>query len=487
MATTKKREHKDGTVSYEIRVSLGRDIKGKQLLKYHTWTPPAGMTAKQTEKALAREAVLFEEKCRTGRVMDTQTKFSDFAERWLEANRDRFSPAYVNRNRVLLSRINAAIGHIPLGKLQPHHLQAFYANLSESGIKNTNARAVSATLDSTLGEKGLTRRKVAEMAGVSSATVTSACRGKAVSRESAAQIAKALHMEVSELFTVTEKPETLASGTVNHHHRIISAILGAAVKWQVIFDNPASRVVTPKVHKKEAAYLDEKEALEVARALAHAPIKWRTATMLLMYSGMRVGEACGLIWQDVDFVNGLLRIRKANQYIPGLGVFEKETKNEASHRVIRIPKNMTELLFEYKAWQDGEKEKMGDRWHDSGKLFTQADGKPMHPGSINSWTKKFREEHSLPEYTPHALRHTAATLLIMGGVPVKAVSARLGHANQTTTMSVYSHAIQTVDALASDVIGDILGGATEEKTPSQNLTKTSQPYQKPHEFAKVAQ
>ena len=60
MATTKKRELKDGSVSYEIRVSLGRDINGKQILKYQTWSPPAGMTAKQTEKALAREVVLFE-------------------------------------------------------------------------------------------------------------------------------------------------------------------------------------------------------------------------------------------------------------------------------------------------------------------------------------------------------------------------------------------------------------------------------------------
>ena len=487
MATTKKRELKDGSVSYEIRVSLGRDMNGKQILKYHTWTPPPGMTAKQTEKALAREAVLFEEKCRTGKIMDTSTKFADFANRWLEANKDTFSPSYIQRNIILLSRINAAIGHIPLGKLQPHHLQAFYANLSEEGIKKTTASAVSSSLESLLNERGLTRRGVSELAGVSSATVTAACQGKTVNAKSASKIAQALEMDVNELFKITEKSEALASETINHHHRVISSILGAAVKWQVIFDNPARRVVSPKTEKKEAVFLNEKEAAQVARALVHAPIKWRTAVMLLMYTGMRIGEACGLVWGNIDFDSNLIHIVKANQYLPGVGVFEKRTKNEASHRVIKVPGRMMDLLYEYKAWQDDEKTKMGDKWHETGKIFTQANGKPMHPSSITAWTKKFREANSLPEFTPHALRHTSATLLIMSGVPVRAVAARLGHANQTTTMTVYSHAIQTVDALASDIIGDILSDGSNPNAALPNLTKTSQHYQKPHKIAKARQ
>ena len=80
MATVKQKTRKDGSTSYEIRVSLGRDINNKQILKYHTWTPEPAMTPKQIEKALEREKVLFEERCRSGHVLDTATKFADFAE-----------------------------------------------------------------------------------------------------------------------------------------------------------------------------------------------------------------------------------------------------------------------------------------------------------------------------------------------------------------------------------------------------------------------
>ena len=117
---------------------------------------------------------------------------------------------------------------------------------------------------------------------------------------------------------------------------------------------------------------------------------------------------------------------------------------------------MFELLHEYRKWQLTERLKMGDRWHDTGKVFTQENGLAMHPDSITGWVTKFREANNLPHFSPHSLRHTSATLLIMQGAPVKAVSARLGHANQNTTNAIYSHAIKTADAMASDILGDVL-------------------------------
>jgi integrase len=215
-------------------------------------------------------------------------------------------------------------------------------------------------------------------------------------------------------------------------------------------------VELPKIQKKEAPYLDDKEALQVLEKLMEAPLKWRTIVMLLIHSGMRRGEACGLMWKDIDFDNKLVHITKANQYLSGMGTFEKETKTETSNRVVKLPDEMLSLLREYRVWQTEERLKMGDRWHDSGKIFTQENGKPMHPDSATAWIAKFRDANALPYFSPKALRHTSATLLIMQGVPVKAVSSRLGHASQNITNAVYSHAIQTVDAMASDVIGNVL-------------------------------
>jgi len=480
MATTKQRTHKDGSVSFEIRVSLGRDMSGKQILKYHTWTPEPGMRPRQIEKALAREAVLFEEKCRSGRVLDTQTKFSDFAERWLDTNKDVFSPAYHKRADDLLVRINAAIGHIQVGKIKPHHLQDFYANLGEAGIKKTGASATSRELATVIKEKEMTRAALSSAAGVAPITITTACQGKSVSIDSAEKIASALGIGRDELFAITNSKEALSPKTILHHHRVVSSILEAAVKWQVIFDNPAKRVEPPKVIKKDASFLDEKEATQVAQALFSAPLKWRTMLMLLMYSGMRRGEVCGLDWVSVDFNDDLVHITKSSQYLAGKGVYDKETKTESSKRVIKLPSEMMDLLHEYKCWQSDERRKMGDRWYESGKVFTQENGLPINPDSVTGWTKQFREANNLPRFTPHSLRHTSATLLIMSGVPARAVAARLGHADVATTNSIYSHTIQTADARASDVLGDIIKplGAKPE---GRNVKLTVMPgKQKPH-------
>lgn len=463
MATHKARKHKDGATAYEIRVSLGRDINGKQIMKYHTWKPELGMTARQIDKALEREKVLFEEKCRSGYVLDNSTKFADFADTWLEANKEIHSPAYQKQSTDLFVRVKAGIGHIPVGKLRPHHLQAFYKNLAESGIKQSNITAVSRDLAGCLKEKQLTRAAIAKLAGVSANTVTVACQGKRIKLGSAKKIAATLNDKVESLFTITEKKEPLSAKTLHHYHTLISSILESAVKWQVIPDNPAKRVEAPRLQKKEAAYLDDNQVNQVSEALAAAPLKWRTIVMLLMYSGMRRGEACGLAWGNLDFDNCLVHINKANQYIPGKGIFEKDTKSTSSDRVIKLPVAMFDMLREYRGWQAGERLKMGDRWQDSGKVFTQENGLPMHPSSVTGWVGEFRETHKLPYFTPHSLRHTSATLLIMKGVPVKVVSARLGHADQNITNAVYSHAIQTVDAMASDVIGDIIKPADNEK------------------------
>ena len=117
---------------------------------------------------------------------------------------------------------------------------------------------------------------------------------------------------------------------------------------------------------------------------------------------------------------------------------------------------MFDLLREYRREQTSARLLLGESWIDSGKVFTAENGGPICPDNITGWVRKFRKSNNLPYFTPHTLRHTSATLLIMSGVPVKAVSARLGHASQTTTNMVYSHAIQTVDAMASDILGDIL-------------------------------
>ena len=131
MATIKQRGD-----SYKITVSCGYDLNGKQIRRHLTWTPEPGMTKRQIQKELDRQAVLFEEKCRNGQVLDGNIKFAEFAEKWFADYAEKqLRPTTGCGVSVGAQTHTACNWHIRLDKLRPHHLMAFYDNLAESGIR----------------------------------------------------------------------------------------------------------------------------------------------------------------------------------------------------------------------------------------------------------------------------------------------------------------------------------------------------------------
>jgi transcriptional regulator with XRE-family HTH domain len=257
VATIKPRTNKDGSTSYLIRAYSGYDGNGKQIEKTMTWKPAPGLSPRQAEKAVKEAAVIFERKVKDGIILDGGVRFADFAERWMnDYSTAQHAPKTKERYEALLVRINQALGNVRLDKLQPHHLQEFYKNLGEDGIKHTGDKAVSMVdLPHVIKDKRTTQAAVSRSAGISSTTVLAACQGKRIALANATAIAKALEYPVDKLFTVERIQAPLSDKTIMHHHRLISSILQTAVQWQVIFDNPARRVKPPKVERKEAEWL----------------------------------------------------------------------------------------------------------------------------------------------------------------------------------------------------------------------------------------
>ncbi len=452
MATVTKRGD-----TYKITVSCGYDINGKQIRRNTTWKPASGMTKKQIEKELERQTVLFEERCRTGQYLDGSIRFADFAEKWMNDYADKQLKAKtVAGYKELLKRINPAIGHIKLEQIQPQHLLQFYDNLSESGIRKDAKYAPIIDLKAFLKKKKLSNEKFAKKAGVSSTTVSTVCHGGHVSEHCSTLIAEALKKKHSDCFRPVEESRGLSQKTILHHHRLIPAILNTAVQWQVIFSNPCTRIKAPKVDRSEAKYLDDMETIRLFELLESEPIMYRTIITLLVYSGLRRGELCGLEWRDIDFKNKIISIERASLYLPEKGIYEDSTKNYTSERVIKVSDQAFKLLLEYKMWQNGERIKMGDKWIDTGKVFTQSTGKAIHSDTITGWFHKFVARNNLPNICVHSLRHTNASLLIANNVNITTVSKRLGHANTATTTKIYAHAIRTADEIAADTLQDIL-------------------------------
>jgi len=452
MATIQKRGK-----SYKITVSCGYDLSGKQIRKHMTWKPEPGMTAKQIEKELERQKILFEERCRTGQVLDGSIRFADFADKWFEdyANK-QLRPKTLARYKSMMPRINAAIGHIHLDKLQPHHLLAFYDNLAEPGIRSDTKYRCTVDFKSLLRERKLTKASFAPIANVSMAVLNSITQGRNIARESAEKISKALDLKLDEIFSPVDEDSTLSAKTILHHHRLISSILSTAVQWQAIFSNPCERVKPPKVEKNEPRYLDETEASRLLELLENEDIQFRTAIQLLLYTGFRRGELLGLEWSDIDFKNQIIHVRRSSLYLPDKGVFTDETKNYTSERAIKVSSIVFQALKEYKTWQTEQRIKLGDQWHQTDRLFTAWNGKPMHPDTLTGWFHDFVARNNLPQVSIHSLRHTNATLLIAQHMPITTVAKRLGHANAATTTKIYAHAIRSADAAAAETLENIL-------------------------------
>ena len=98
----------------------------------------------------------------------------------------------------------------------------------------------------------------------------------------------------------------------------------------------------------------------------------------------------------------------------------------------------------------------GDRWVNSGYVFTQDNGDRMNPDSITAWLNDFSARHGLPHINPHAFRHTVASVLIANGTDVVTVSKQLGHHKVTTTEDFYSHLIEQNKEKASACIAQTL-------------------------------
>jgi len=435
-------------ITYRIRVGNGYDVDGRQKTKSMNWTPDPGMTEKQIQKELNRVVVEFERKVSDGSAFDN-IKFYDLSMKWLDDYaRKKCSPKYVAECERMLGVVNKEIGHIPAPKLRKTHLQEFYNKLAEEPIVNERKKKKSAGSDD------------------------------------------------------TEEVERYRSpSTILHYHRLISTILTKGNQWEYIQNNIClgKGLELPKQKKYQPHYLQDTEVLKLAESLVNAPIEYRTIILLLLYTGMRNGEAMGLEWKDIDFENNLVSINKSSQYIAGVGVFTKETKNTSSERTIQVVPELIELLKQYKVWQNEQRLQRGilwksnpentddkhcDRWNTCKKkngtgvycrkedcknrktidrLFTQFNGIPIHPETPRQWLKKFIDQNDLPSFNIHSLRHTNISLMLMQGIPIASVARLAGHSSPATTTKLYSHSIQTAEQLAIEKVANVINPSRKAK------------------------
>ncbi len=363
-------------------------------------------------------------------------------------------PTTLSNYKRNLVRINQAIGHIKLKDLTILHIQAFYRNLQEQGVRQHTTATATPALTDWVTQQRISRSALAQKAGITHQTVSQALKGNTINLASAEKIAAATGQAVKELFTINTDTTPLAPATIRSYHRTISSILEKAVKWQIIPRNPAENAELPSNASHKARYLDEPDTKRMLQLLQAEPIKWRAPIIFDLLSGLRRAELLGLRWQDVDLDDGVVHIVQTSNYVSGKGVYTSTPKTEDSDRYLRVSQTAIRILLEYKHWQDEMRDKVGDAWKgtpEDDRIFTNEVGRPMFPTSITQWMGKFIKRTGLPSSCVHSLRHTYASLLIAEGTPLVVVSKNLGHAQTSTTSDIYSHVIASAEVKAAQI------------------------------------
>jgi integrase len=231
-------------------------------------------------------------------------------------------------------------------------------------------------------------------------------------------------------------------------HALLHRACRMAVLWRWLAENPCDRVLVPK-HSPARKTVWSAEQLRAF--LEGSAQHWLFPLwLLLVTAGLRSGEARALTWADVDFDANTIHVNKTRQRIDGEWVITTP-KTAAGERVVSLPPETMQSLRQ----QRGRQVLAGL----AGDLvFTSAKGSALHEAGVARALAQECVRLGLPRVTPHGLRHLHASLLLAEGLPLPAVSARLGHANTQVTATVYAHALPGQDDGARAIARALGGG-----------------------------
>ena len=239
----------------------------------------------------------------------------------------------------------------------------------------------------------------------------------------------------------------LSSRSIVQAHTVLHNALKKAVQWGLVGRNPTEAVDVPRPQRSEMQTLSEVEVQALFAATRDHDL--HALWVLLASTGLRLGEALGLKWEDVDFENCRLIVRRALQRQKERGLVLVEPKTSRSRRTVYFPAGTGAALKEHKRKQAETKLQLGSAWENNGVVFCRQDGRLHDTGTISHRLHRALKDAGLPQIRVHDLRHTAATLLLSKGENPKIVQELLGHSTIAVTMDIYSHVTPAMHASAA--------------------------------------
>lgn len=255
----------------------------------------------------------------------------------------------------------------------------------------------------------------------------------------------------------------LSPKTVRHVHTAIRKALQDAAERGHIGRNVADLSNPPTQKQARSRRARDKcwTAGQLRTFLAHTEDdRLYGLWYLLATTGLRRAEVLGLRWnEDVDLNAGTIRVgAQTITAADGETVVNVDGKTDAAERTIALDDGTADVLRSHRTRQLEERMQAGPAWNDSGLMFTMEDGRTIRPDYVSHVFLDVCRDLDLPEIGPHGLRHTYATVALRAGVQPEVVSQRLGHADVSITLSIYSHVTDADDRRAAETAAAAIFG-----------------------------
>lgn len=398
MPSIREKQTKDGRVFFEIQVSRGRS-RSRLTTR---WYAPDGWSRKAIDRELTKVAAEFERRVDNGEAISrAEAKENDLLQKQ-EAAKIQTLRQYAER--VFMPAKTVTISENSRSSFQGNLDRWIYPTLGDLRMPDITAANISALL------------------------LDMQAQGKA-------------HATVIKVYTV------------------LNSLFKMAYLSDVIPKNPMDKVERPKQRKDEVrpaepeAYTIE-EVQHIFACLEKEPPKWKALIRLLVDTGIRRGECCGLQWKDIDFKENTITITGNLCYTAEKGVYLDVPKNGKT-RTIDVDPDILGLLQQLRVQQV-------ERGVISPFVFIQnSSAEPMHPQTPTRYLKKFSERYGIDDLHPHKLRHSFASIAITNGADIASISEKLGHSDKAITLRMYTHADAESMRRASQIFRDALKKAAQ--------------------------
>ena len=351
---------------------------------------------------------------------DRNMRLGQYLDRWLAWREAEVKPSTLESYREAFSLYcRPALGHMRLADIRDSHVRDVHAAMRRL---NTPAEAE--------GRSEMLRRLAAARGTWHGQRYRRAPLSEARIRRVTAPLVKAL----GDCQALPVNPAAGIGRKVGRSRPLLWTSARVA-QWRRDGKRPATVMVWTR--NQCGAYLD---SIETDRMYP--------AYHLAAHYGLRRAEIENLEWANVDLATRRLHIRG-------------DVKSADSDRIITIDPGTAEVLEAWQGQQMIERLEWDAAWQDSGRVFTREDGRPLRRGWLSEHFKSQIRRAGLPPVRFHDLRHGAATMLRAAGVPIKTISAILGHSTVAFTDDIY---VEVAEEMAEEAAAAIQGFIPRQRT-----------------------